>query len=226
MIYLLVIVYYCSMLRVLKYSIIFALVLLLVQPAIPGEFLIPVTYSLSEQETVEAQALDKNLTEFIIEHLNSDCNSVEGIYVQNKLLFSVVQQPGDQPGFVSSRTDTVTQFSYASQYDSIGLLAHNTLAGAEFFKLEPADEITLIYGDGHLAKYIITDIREFQALSPYSQYSTFIDLHMPEEELTYQELFFDTYGTGDNLVLQTCIAQKGVDSWGRLFIIASPVDAD
>jgi phage tail protein X len=41
--------------------------------------------------------------------------------------------------------------------------------------------------------------------------------------LTATDLFNHVYATGDRLVLQTCIANHGQASWGRLFIIAQPV---
>jgi hypothetical protein len=36
-------------------------------------------------------------------------------------------------------------------------------------------------------------------------------------------VFTKIYAVKDRLVLQTCIAKDGIDSWGRLFVIAEPV---
>jgi hypothetical protein len=115
-------------------------------------------------------------------------------------------------------------FSTASNYGSIGLIAHNHLAGREFFEVEMNDEIYLIYGNGDVQRYVVSEIREYQALSPTSPYSSFINLAYTDRTISYRDLFFDTYGIGNRLVLQTCISRNNYDSWGRLFIIATPVN--
>jgi len=139
----------------------------------------------------------------------------------------ITPQPANNPGFVTNSADTITNFSIAKKYGSIGLIAHNHLAGEAFFELEPGDEISLVYGNGQIEKFVVTEIRAFRALSPTSPYSSFIDLANPgAESISYQELFDDTYGIRDRLVLQTCISKGNLDSWGRLFVIASPVDSN
>jgi hypothetical protein len=44
------------------------------------------------------------------------------------------------------------------------------------------------------------------------------------ETLTAAQLFYETYGVEETLILQTCIAKGAVQSWGRLFIIATPAE--
>ncbi len=108
----------------------------------------------------------------------------------------------------------------ASSYGSIGMLAHNYLAGASFASLGSGKEIDVIYGDGKVVKYTVSSIRKYQALSPTSMYSDFKDLSNPSKTLSVSDVFYATYGKSGALVLQTCISNNGNASWGRLFVIA------
>ncbi len=162
-----------------------------------------------------------SLEEFAASLKKSDASHLVGVYVANKLAVSVIQQPSGNAGYVSSRSNTLTQFSLASQYGAIGLLAHNYLSGGSFSKLGVGTEIALVYGDGSVKKYQVTSVRKFQALSPTDPYSNFVNLDSPDTTLSSTDLFNQTYGTG-GLVLQTCISKNGNASWGRLFIMATP----
>lgn len=137
--------------------------------------------------------------------------------------FPIVQQPDGNPAFVSSDPDLVTQFSMASLYGTTGILAHNTLAGAKFSQIQVGQFLTLVYSDGRLEYYEVTTIESYQALSPASTTSNFISLKQPRKNLSSTQLFNHIYAAGKKLVLQTCIAANGVDSWGRLFVIAVPI---
>ncbi len=59
-------------------------------------------------------------------------DSVRGIYIPDLLTAPVVQQPSGDHEFISTEENALTQFGLASQFGSIGLLAHNYLAGATF----------------------------------------------------------------------------------------------
>lgn len=195
-------------------------------PARASSELIPVTKAiLSDSVSLLSVESDHALSSFIYKIYNSNVYSLRGMYVEHVLELPIVQQPASNPGFVSTAVDTITQFGMASNYGSIGLLAHNNLAGREFFKISTDDTIVLVYGDGHLESYDVTEIREYQALSPSSPYSSFVNLANPGYTITYEDLFYDTYGIGDRVVLQTCIEQNGIDSWGRLFIIAEKMES-
>ncbi len=111
----------------------------------------------------------------------------------------------------------------ADTYGSLGFLAHNYLAGKVFNELEVGNLIQVIHGDGHSTPYEVRIIRRFQAIEPLNPYSNFIDVESGSH-LTATELFFQTYGVPGQLILQTCIAADGNDSWGRLFVIATPMD--
>src|SRR5690349_8162256 len=106
---------------------------------------------------------------------NGEGNALRGVYVSDVLALPVVQQPVDNPYYVSSHDGEVTQFSTASQYGNIGLLAHNNLAGRAFSRLSIGQEVELVYGDGKVEKFVITEVLHFQALQPQSQQSTFIN---------------------------------------------------
>ncbi len=148
-------------------------------------------------------------------------DGVAGVYADGVFAFPVVRQPRGNAGFVSSQPAVVTLFSMASQYNTIGLLAHNNLAGAEFDRLLVGQTITLVYASGEVKTYEVAAVERYQALSPASPYSDFINLDTHQRQ-SASELFTHVYAPGQRLVLQTCIAAKGMLSWGRLFIIALP----
>jgi hypothetical protein len=138
--------------------------------------------------------------------------------------YNVIQQPKGKAGFVSAETDKLTQFSLASKFGSQGFLAHNYLAGATFTYLVVGSQITVTYDDGHRITYEVKEIRHLQAINPNSPTTSFLDLDHDNEKLTAKQVFMQTYGVKDRLVLQTCIAKDTELSWGRLFIIAIPAE--
>lgn len=157
-----------------------------------------------------------------VEQVETGSGEVRGLYVQGVMAAAVVDQPAGRPGYVSLRPDAVTRFALASQYGSLGLLAHNTLAGERFFELRLGQPLVVVRGDGRLERYRVTALRRFRALQPNSPYSTFEDLDAPGHLWTATELFYEIYAHEGRLVLQTCIAADGIDTWGRLFVIAVP----
>jgi hypothetical protein len=157
--------------------------------------------------------------------MSESAGTVTGVYSEGLFAFPVIQQPPGQPAFVSLFDDEVTQFSLASSAGSLGFLAHNTLAGAVFSSILPGQVITVIQGNGQSLSFQVEQIRRFQAVSPSSPYSTFIDLEN-HKTLSATDLFLQTYGVEGNLLLQTCIASGDVDNWGRLFVIAAPIQQD
>ena len=136
-------------------------------------------------------------------------------------VFSVIQSPSN---YATDKLDAVTQFKLAGQYGTLGLMAHNTKAGRYFDQLKTGDSILVIYADRN-QEYKITTIERYQALEPLSVYSEFVSLG-DSSKFRAGDLFMRIYGAKDKrLVLQTCIAANGNTSWGRLFIIAYPVEA-
>jgi hypothetical protein len=156
---------------------------------------------------------------------NGEGDILRGVYVENVLELPVVQQPADHPYYVSSRKGEATQFGMVSQYGNIGLLAHNTLSGRYFSKLDIGQEVRLVYGDGRVEYFVIKHILRFRALQPESVTSSFQNLDR-NETLSSGEMFNRAYAGERRLVFQTCIAANGNVSWGRLFVIAVPKDDD
>jgi hypothetical protein len=157
-----------------------------------------------------------------IDSVTTGSRAVTGIYVNKDFTLRVGQQPSGNPGFVSGNIGEVTQFGMASDYGSRGFLAHNYLSGASFFDLKVGDTLALVFGDGSSESFLIQEIRRFEALQPNSPTSTFVDLD-EGGKLSATTLFHSIYNWNNPVVLQTCIENHGVSTWGRLFIIAVPL---
>lgn len=170
--------------------------------------------------------VDTALYSFVHTVTNGNANEVVGVYVEDSLALQVTQQPSDNPNFVSTEPEKVTQFAAANRYRTIGLLAHNYLAGMHFSNLRISQIVTVIYGDGSLHYYKIDGIERYQALSPTSPQSEFVDLNNGQNaHLSASDVFRREYTHGDRVIFQTCIQADNDPSWGRLFIIASPTSA-
>ncbi|HET6596766.1 MAG TPA: hypothetical protein VFG81_14165 [Anaerolineales bacterium] len=152
---------------------------------------------------------------------NGQADVLRGVYVPDVLALPVVQQPQDHPYYVSNRNGEITQFSIASQYGNVGLLAHNTLSGKFFAQLSVGKQIHLVYGNGNVETFIVADTLRFQASDPASISSLFHNLDR-NETLSANEMFLRAYAGERHLVFQTCIEANGNPSWGRLFIMALP----
>lgn len=172
---------------------------------------------------------DRIFDSFVERVKNGQSDKIVGVYVQNVLALPVIQQPADKngnpinPGFVSERDEEATQFLYAYIFadGNIGLIAHNYLAGRYFFDLQIGDLVELVYGDGRVEEYVIGEMPSYQALSPRSTTSDFVDL-LTGNVLTSTELFHRVYGGEKRVTFQTCIARDNDTEWGRLFPIAFP----
>ena len=174
----------------------------------------------AQSETSEQQSA--KMIDFVSSLVNGESDSIRGIYSEEDFALPVVQQPSGKPGFVSTIDGVVTEFSMAKKYGVTGIIAHNYLAGGNFFSLEIGEVIEVVYGDGEILRYEITSIQSYQALSPDSASSQFVDL-VTSEKISATQLFKRVYMGSHHLTLQTCIQQGSEDSWGRLFIIAEPV---
>jgi hypothetical protein len=161
------------------------------------------------------------LNAFVSQVKNGQLDQLRGVYVPEILAAPVVQQPAGHNEFVSPRQNIVTQFGLASEFGSIGLLAHNNLAGASFSQLETDQKIYLIYGDGQIKTFVVTKILRYQALEPKSISSKFIDLKT-QDSLKASEVFSKVYNRQGQVVFQTCISAGNEPSWGRLFVVAEP----
>lgn len=194
-------------------------------PALGFIFLLLTTlFPVGRVHALNDYAKDENLPlleEFAVEVSNGQADELRGIYIPEVLAARVVQQPAKNNQFVSPRQDTVTQFGLATKFGSTGLLAHNYLAGESFFLLKENQTFYLIYGDGTISTFVVTETLRYQALDPTSTKSTFRDLSS-NDLLTASELFSRVYGQPGQVILQTCIFMDENPSWGRLFVIAEP----
>ena len=162
-----------------------------------------------------------DLDVFVEQVQNGQASELRGVYVPGILAAPVVQQPSGRPDFVSPWKNSATQFSLASKVGSIGLLAHNYLAGQSFALLHPGQELYLIYGDGQVAAYTVSESLQYEARESGSLTSDFVDLK-DGGVLTHKELFMKVYDRPGRVILQTCITLNDDPSWGRLFVIAEP----
>ena len=162
-----------------------------------------------------------DLDAFVEQVENGQPDQLRGIYIPGILAAPVIQQPSGRAGFVSAWQNIVTQFSLASKVGSTGLLAHNYLAGQSFALLETEQEMYLIYGDGRVDAFTVTEILEYEALQPDSTSSAFVDIKSGDM-LTYTQLFKEVYDRPGQVILQTCINMNNDPSGGRLFIVAKP----
>ncbi|HEU0297201.1 MAG TPA: hypothetical protein VFR47_30955, partial [Anaerolineales bacterium] len=113
---------------------------------------------------------------FVSQIKNGRSADLRGIYIPEILAARVVQQPIGNNEFVSPRQNVVTQFELASRAGSTGLLAHNYLAGESFSLLKEDQKFYLIYGDGQISAFVVTEILRYEALEPTSALSEFRDL--------------------------------------------------
>lgn len=164
------------------------------------------------------------LLTFVEQVKNDQAGELRGLYVPELFAIPVVQQPVGDPEFVSPRHNILTQFGLASRFGSTGLLAHNYLAGESFAILKEDQIIHLVYGDGAVATFFVTEILEYQALEPDSTTSHFINLQ-DGALLSAPALFSEVYSIEGRVILQTCISKGNQLNWGRLFVIAEPYTA-
>ncbi len=176
----------------------------------------------------EAQAAAVNalpdFDTFVAAVVNGDSSVVRGVYAPGVLALRVQQQPTDNAEYVPSIAGLAAQFNYAAKSGITGLIAHNFLSGDLFFDLVIGQEMLVVYGDGSIQRYIVRQMQRYQALSPDSPYSDFVDLDS-NMTISSTDLFNRVYTGAHHLTLQTCIANNGNLTWGRLFVIAEPIES-
>jgi hypothetical protein len=160
----------------------------------------------------------------IISSNEQESKLIRRVFVPRAFSYAVVQQPEGNPYYVSKAKDLVTEFSLPKRYGVIGLMAHNHLAGNQFERLTLGQEIQIDYEDGHTDRYIVSEITRFRALEPTNPDSLFEDLESGTI-LSAAELFDRMYTGAPHVTFQTCIYSSGDNSWGRLFVIATPATA-
>ena len=165
-----------------------------------------------------------SLTDFISRVANeNNPNTPSGVYVRGLLTLAIIQQPAGDDAYIDQGENTATQFQLATPYQTIGLLAHNFLAGQYFFDLTEGQQISLVFGDRHVKTYRITEIDDFQRLIPGDLSSDFMGLSDGKDVIA-GDVFARFYENPHTLVLQTCIDRAGQSDWGVRFIVARLVD--
>lgn len=147
---------------------------------------------------------------------------VSGVYFGENRFLRVVDQPSGKPGYISSISNTATNFQLASRYGNIGLIAHNYLGGRIFNDLKIGDKIYIMDGFGRKKNYRVIEMLRYQAVNPRSTRSNFINLEN-KQLCTATDVFKRVYTGKHHLVLQTCIKKGKNQEWGRIFIIAQPL---
>ena len=125
------------------------------------------------------------------------------VIVLGMFSFPVVHAP-----YISRTPNTLTQ------YTSSGFMAHTYLGGSKFYLMYPGQTVTLIYTDGHVERFKVTQVYQYQALTV----KDFRDLDTGEY-LDQYTLFHKVYKP-DQVTFQTCISKDGQLDYGRLFVIA------
>ena len=156
---------------------------------------------------------------------NQEANVLRGVYVPDILALPITQQPAGNAGYVSSKAGEVTQFGMAAQFGNVGLLAHNHLSGSVFSHLAVGQEVRLVYGNGAVEYFVITQVLQFQALQPNNPYSSFRDLNN-DEILTAEQLFKKVYRGERHVTFQTCIARRRKPKLGTFVCYCDPKDAN
>jgi hypothetical protein len=174
-------------------------------------------------ETASAVASLPSLADFIRQVSDGRSNLVRGFYVPGVMALRVVLQPQGDPGFISAEDGTATLFQSATVYGVTGLLAHNFLSGREFFRLKTGQMLDVIYGDGHIRHYRVSQIADFQRLSISDVRSNFLELSSGLKK-TAEQVFAEYYQGKPHLTLQTCIERDGEWTWGVRMVRAEPTD--
>jgi hypothetical protein len=168
---------------------------------------------------------EENVTDlynFVTQVSNNQQNVIRGVYVPSLFSLPVIQQPKNNPIFVSNKHDRMTQFQSAARNGVTGLLAHNYLAGSLFYKLVPGNKILIVYGDGAIQRYQVVSIHRFQKLNPASLHSRLVDLSTGKEFST-AEVFRRFYRGEHHVTFQTCLERGSRLDWGFLFVVAVPL---
>lgn len=197
-------------LRSIRSILTFGFILVLIMTSIPNGPVQALSHGAINLPTLEV---------FISQLRNGHAHELRGVYIPDVLAARVVQQPEGNDGFVSPVKKVVTQFTLASKLGSIGLLAHNYLAGESFSLLAEGQKFYLIYGDGQVSAFMVTEILRYQAIESTNSLSEFVNLKNDELE-TASEVFAKVYNRPGQVVFQTCISADKDPFWGRLFVIA------
>jgi len=181
----------------------------------PTTELQPVAFATPQVASHQVSLLDT----FIRQVSDGHSGVVKGLFVDGVMAVRVVQQPQGNAAFISVEDQTATQFQSATPFNVVGLLAHNFLSGRDFFRLKMGQDLILVFGDGKLQHYRVSEIGDFQRLTLSDLRSDFLELSN-NQRWTTDQVFARYYQKPNRLTLQTCIEHDGVWDWGVRFITA------
>jgi hypothetical protein len=186
---------------------------------------VPQKVDIPAEEWLSSPAVEATLelTQFVaqVDPDQSD-HVLHGVHVTGTLALEVEQQPTGNSTYVSNRLRAATQFKNAADNGVVGLLAHNFLSGGLFYSLKIGQEVHLVYGDGQIENYRVSEIERFQKLDPASLSGDLVELSTGRR-FTTNQVFQRFYTGGDHVTFQTCLAGGGLSNWGLVFIVAKPV---
>jgi hypothetical protein len=129
------------------------------------------------------------------------------LVVLGSVSYPVVQQTC--PVCVSSHDGVFTEFRMARDNGTVGLLAHDYLAGDSLFDLAIGDVIEVVFTD-HSETFRLASVWRARALSSTK-------FQIGDEILKVDVVFIRAYGGPRHLTLQTC------DGDDRVFFMAYPI---
>lgn len=189
---------------------------------------LPLAYLPSSEGTADVQngasesIKSVGLEEFAAAVTTGDAARITGLFVSGYGGFYVIQPSGND-GSVSQVDGVLTQFMRPATGRVIGLLAHNDASGIWFDRFPIGSLLYVLYGDGRKEIYRLTTKERFQALVGNSPTSDFVD-QSTGLTLSANQVYQKTYSGKPHLTLQTCIRQEDDLDWGRLFLLAEPVE--
>lgn len=130
----------------------------------------------------------------------------------------VVYQGGDY-GFVSETEGIVTLFEAAWRDGSMGFLAHNYLAGYEFYGVEVGDLLRVRLADGSVERFAVREVAVFLAVEPGAEWTDVVD--ESGRRLTQEQVYELMYEREGWTILQTCVGGVYEGWW---FAAAEPVE--
>jgi hypothetical protein len=173
---------------------------------------------------LRAPQISPEFARFIDHVFDGQSGVVRGIYVADVLALSVVQQPAKDWTYVSSKLGDATEFQSASKNGILGLLAHNYLSGRSFYNLKPGEQVDVVYGDGAVKYYRVSNIYQYQKIDPTDLSSNLVDLSTGKI-VSSGHVFEQFYDGSDHVTLQTCLEKNGLSTWGLYFVVAQPIPA-
>jgi hypothetical protein len=165
-----------------------------------------------------------DLLSFAASVYTGEAGVVRGVFIPGVLALPVTQQPTGDIAFVSDEDNMITEFQSARKNGITGLLAHNYLSGAAFYSIGMGQEVTIVYGDGKVRRYVVDRISQYQRLERSNLRSRFVDLS-DSTSLSSDEVFTRYYRGAHRVTFQTCLARSGFSNWGLQFTQATPIDA-